>query len=146
MPPGRLSPVQLACELARHVRTLGFAQMLSDLDLAAMRTQRKPAAVRFTHHLGPVTVELEAHDVAPLLHFTAMLSPCIVIRSKSPACLSMYRNARYSTSISRPAKGIIGHAPSSTENASAMPSETVRMKLKTKSRPEEERELFRRAV
>jgi hypothetical protein len=58
----------------------------------------------------------------------------------------MYRKARYSTAISTPANGRIGHAPKTRENPSAMPRETVRMKVKANSRPEEERELLRRAV
>src|SRR5688572_24707039 len=41
---------------------------------------------------------------------------------------------------------MIGHAPNASANATAIPSETVRMKPKTNRRPCEERELLRRAV
>jgi hypothetical protein len=41
---------------------------------------------------------------------------------------------------------MIGHAPNTSENATAMPSETIRMKPKANRRPIDERELLRRPI
>src|SRR5690349_9120441 len=56
----------------------------------------------------------------------------------------MYQNAQYRTSISSPANGRISHAPKYA-NAHAMPTETAKMKAKTRSLPVEVSELLRRA-
>src|SRR6195256_1263433 len=67
------------------------------------------------------------------------------MHSESPARCSTYRNARYTTSTSRPAKGKISQAP-----LSANPREIARITTarepRTRNLPPEERELLRRAT
>ena len=133
---------------ARHCGTLLTGQVNAERHFFAVGPQQQPAslpALGFDErNLHPMAIEFESVNPSPVL---ALDDDTVVVKrdaSVAPARCS-YKNARYTTRMSKPAKGKTSQAPLSA-NPREIARTTTAREPRTRNLSPEERELLRRAT